>query len=55
MCGTFWCEYWGVSVCCVWDILEQRWGIECAAGGLVVCVCVIGCAACGEFESDLGD
>jgi hypothetical protein len=27
-------------VCCLWDILEQVRGIECAAGGVVVGVCV---------------
>jgi len=25
-------------VCCVWDSLEEAWGIERAAGGFVVCV-----------------
>ena len=28
-------------VCCVWDSLERVWGSECAAGGFVVCVCVL--------------
>ena len=34
-----------VCVCCVWDSLEQVWGMECAASGFVLCVCVfvIGC------------
>jgi len=30
-------------VCCVWDNLEQVWGIECSEGGFVVCECVCVC------------
>ena len=32
-----------VLVCCVWDSLERAWAGECAAGGLLVGVCVGGC------------
>ena len=33
MCGTFWCEFVEVSVCCVWDSLVWVCGSEC-----VLCV-----------------
>ena len=62
-CGTVWSRFGGLivqqealwcvceCVCCVWDNLEQFWGIEFAAGGFVVCVCVFVCAACGRVWS----
>jgi len=39
---------WFVCECvsCVWDSLEQVCGIECAAGGFVVCVRVCVCVCC---------
>ena len=33
VCGTVWCGYVGVSVCCVWDSLVWVCGSEC-----VLCV-----------------
>jgi len=41
-------------VCCVWNSLEQVWGIKCAAGGFLVCVCVFGCAVCVTVFSRFG-
>jgi len=68
VCGTVWSRFGGLSVqqvalwcvcvcdwvCCVWDSLNQVWAIECATGCLVLCVCVIGCAACGTVWSRFG-
>jgi len=67
-CGTVWSRFGGVSVqqvalrcvcvcvclcvCCVWNSLEQVWGMECAAGSFVVCVSV--CDACGTVCSRFG-
>ena len=28
MCGTVWCGFGGVSVCCVWDSLGRVFGSE---------------------------
>ena len=39
----------GVSVCCVWDSLERVCGCEYAAGGFVVCMCVV--CVCGVWVS----
>ena len=36
----------------MWESLDQVWVIECAAGGIVVWVCV--CAAYGTFWSMFG-
>ena len=41
-CGTVWCGFGGVSVCCVWDSLVWVWGSEC-----VLCV--------GQFGVGLGE
>ena len=67
-CGTVWRRFgglcvqqeslWFVCECvsCVWYSLEQGCGIECAAGGFVLClcVCVYVCAACGTIWSRFG-
>ena len=67
--GTVWRRIGGLSVqqealwfvcecvSCVWDSLEQVWGIECAAGGFLifVSVCVYECAACGTVWSRIGE
>ena len=52
-----------VCVCCVWEILEQNWGIGCVAGVIGVCVCVFLSDACvcvcvlrlGQFGAVLGE
>jgi len=49
---VLWCMCVCVCVCCVWDCLEQVCGIECAAGGFVVCVCAF--AAYGTVWSRFG-
>jgi len=46
---ALWCVC--VFVCCVRDSLEQVWGNECAAGSIVVCVCVL---CVGQFRAGLG-
>jgi len=67
-CGTVWNRFGEVSVqqvdlwcvcvcecvCCLWDSLEQVWWSECAAGGVVVCVCVSVCAECGTVWRRFG-
>ena len=49
VCGTVWSGFMGVSVCCVWDSLERVCGCEYAAGGFVVCMCVV--CVCGVWVS----
>ena len=40
----------------MWESLEQVWGIDCAAGGFVVCVFVcVSVLRVGQFRASLGD
>ena len=51
---AFWCVCVCDWVCCVWNSLEQVWGIECVAGCFVLCECVC-VLRVGQLVAGLGD
>jgi len=50
VCGTVWCGFGGVRLCCVWESLGRVWGSE-----FVLCVREIGVDLGNECVLCLGE